>query len=159
MLDALRNFLTFKGEEQQRPFTDDDQRLAFAALLVHCVAVDGAAGEDERARMREILKADYGLSGDDLERLITEAERVDAEAIDLYRFTSVLKRQMTIEERIRAVERLWEVIYVDGEVHEFEDNLVWRVAELLGVDRNARIGLKLAVAERHAQSERESHNE
>ncbi|WP_026380279.1 tellurite resistance TerB family protein [Afifella pfennigii] len=154
MLQRLRQLLNSVGSDDDTPtFTDDDKRLAFAALMVHCVAVDGVAGAGELAKVRAILKAEYGLSGAALEELIEEAKRVDAEAIDLYRFTSVLKRQMSIEERIRAVERLWEIVYVDGEVHEFEDNLVWRVAELLGVDRNVRIALKHAVAERRIAEE------
>ncbi|MBZ8134968.1 TerB family tellurite resistance protein [Afifella sp. IM 167] len=149
MLDKLKNlFGTLGGASGMPTYTDDDKRLAFAALLVHCVSVDGVSGSAERAKVRAILQTEYALTGADLEELISAAERVDAEAIDLYRFTSVLKREMTIEERIRAVERLWEIVYVDGEVHEFEDNLVWRVAELLGVDRNARIALKHSVADR-----------
>ena len=42
---------------------------------------------------------------------------------------------MSEEERIRVVENLWEIVFADGESHEFEENLVWRVAELLGVNR------------------------
>jgi uncharacterized tellurite resistance protein B-like protein len=54
---------------------------------------------------------------------------------------------MSEDERVRVVENLWEVVFADGESHEFEENLVWRVAELLGVHRRDRIAVKLAVAE------------
>ncbi|MBN9008986.1 MAG: TerB family tellurite resistance protein, partial [Rhizobiales bacterium] len=30
----------------------------------------------------------------------------------------------------------------DGEVHEFEENVLWRVAELMGVSSQVRIRLK-----------------
>ena len=43
---------------------------------------------------------------------------------------------------------MWELVFADGKVHEFEDNLVWRVAELLGVSSQARIRLKQAVREK-----------
>ena len=54
---------------------------------------------------------------------------------------------MSEEERIRVIENLWEIAFADGASHEFEENLVWRVAELLGVNRRDRIARKLAVAE------------
>ncbi len=37
---------------------------------------------------------------------------------------------------------MWEIVFADGEVHEFEDNVVWRVAELLGVSSRDRIRLR-----------------
>jgi uncharacterized tellurite resistance protein B-like protein len=42
---------------------------------------------------------------------------------------------------------MWKLVYADGTVHEFEDNAVWRVAELLGVPSQTRIALKKRVRE------------
>ena len=41
---------------------------------------------------------------------------------------------------------LWEIVYADGRVSEFEDNLVWRVADLLGVSARERLTLRREVA-------------
>jgi uncharacterized tellurite resistance protein B-like protein len=43
---------------------------------------------------------------------------------------------------------MWELVYADGRVSEFEDNVVWRAADLLGVSSRDRIDLKRRVAER-----------
>ena len=51
----------------------------------------------------------------------------------------------TRADRERIVEMMWQLVYADGSVHEFEDNVVWRVAELLGVSSQVRIRLKQAV--------------
>jgi uncharacterized tellurite resistance protein B-like protein len=48
---------------------------------------------------------------------------------------------------VRVVENLWEVVYADGASHEFEENLVWRVAELLAVNRRDRIAARRQVVE------------
>ena len=40
---------------------------------------------------------------------------------------------------------MWELIYADGRANEFEDNLVWRVADLLGVSSRERIELRQQV--------------
>lgn len=148
MLQALRDFVeSWSDDGQEHRFTDDDVRLAAAALLVHCMAVDGAVGRPEEAKLRSALQQDYGLRGEDLQALIEEAKSADREAVDLYRFTSVLKRHLDRGGRIEIVKRLWDMVYADGEVHEFEDNLVWRVAELLGVERQERLKIKADVAD------------
>ena len=41
---------------------------------------------------------------------------------------------------------MWEIVYADGHVHEFEDNTIWRVAELLGVSSRDRMVLRHKVA-------------
>ena len=71
-------------------------------------------------------------------------EEADKEAVDLYGFTSVLKRQADDADREKIVAMMWRLVYSDGALHEFEDNVIWRVAELLGVDPKARIRLKQA---------------
>ena len=148
MLDALRGFIRRLGvEEEGRHFSADDSRLALAALLVHTVAIDGVVSDAERGKLRELLGRNFGLTGDDLDQLIEDATAADNEAIDLYRFTSVLKRHMNEDARIRVIENLWEMAFADGASHEFEENLVWRVAELLGVSPRDRIAMKRLVAE------------
>lgn len=152
MLDALRDFMRGFGlAEEERHVSPDDTRLALAALLVHCMAVDGTVSEDERATLRDLLVRNFTLSDTDLDTLIDDATQAEQEAVDLYRFTSVLKAQMSEEERIGVIELLWEIVYADGKAHEFEENLVWRVAELMGVNRRDRIAKKHAV--REAQSD------
>jgi len=148
MLDMLRDFVRRLGsEERERHFSEDDVRLALAALLVHCTAIDGAVSERERGTLKELLSRNFGLSDADLETLLSDALNAEREAVDLYRFTSVLKRQMDEGQRIRVIENLWEIVFADGASHEFEENLVWRVAELLGVHRSDRIAAKRAIAE------------
>ena len=150
MLSALREFISSLGQDTApaRQFDDSDIRLALAALLTHAMAIDGVIDDTEQSKMRKLLEAEFDISGDDLDILIEEGGRADNEAVDLYGFTSVLKRGMEKEQRVRVVEHLWEMVYADGEVHEFEDNLIWRIAELLGVERTERIGRRSRVEAR-----------
>jgi uncharacterized tellurite resistance protein B-like protein len=148
MLGALRDFIRRLGtEEAASHFPPSDTRLALAALLVHAVAIDGVTSDEERTKLRDLLARNFDLSGEALDLLIADATAAEAEAVDLYRFTSVLKSRMSEDERIRVVENLWEMAYADGTSHEFEENLIWRVAELLAVNRRDRIAMKRRVAE------------
>ena len=154
MLDALRDFFRrISGPEEQRHFSEDDARLAVAALLVHAMAIDGMVSPAERTKLEDLLGRQLALSGADLKTLIADAIAAEHESVDLYRFTSVLKRQMDEEQRIRVVESLWEIAYADGKSHEFEENLVWRVAELLAVNPRDRIARKRLVAENRLADE------
>jgi uncharacterized tellurite resistance protein B-like protein len=113
--------------------------------LFHVIAVDGVVSTPEREKLSEGLMRRYQLDRQGVRKLIADAETADNEAIDLYGFTSILKQHLDIPERERIIELMWTVVYADGVVHEFEDNIIWRVAELLGVSSQARIRLKQAV--------------
>jgi len=149
MFDRLKQFVSELTSDQpeEAMFDENDHRLAAAALLVHAVAIDGFVDEDERAVVNDVLKRKFDLSAAETEELVAEAVEKDQEAVDLYGFTSIIKRTFDQEGRQAMVEMLWEIVYADGVVHEFEDNLVWRVAELLGVSTRDRMRLKAKVRE------------
>lgn len=149
MLNALKSFvreLTF-GESGTKTFAEDDKRLAAAALLFHLIDIDGVIEESESDKLREILQKHYDLSEQETSELIAAAKQRDEEAVDLYGFTSVLKRTTDENERLAIVEMMWEIVYADGHVHEFEDNTIWRVAELLGISTRDRMTLRHKVAQ------------
>jgi len=127
---------------------EEELRLAAAALLVHASAIDGHVDPAERRKLKTLLQARFDLDGHAVRQLLDEAGEREAESVDLYRFTSVLCRELDQEGRKRVVEMLWEVAMADGIVHEFEANLVWRVAELLGVSTRDRVRLRKAVESR-----------
>ena len=87
--------------------------------------------------------------------MIASATLVEGEAVDLYHFTSVIMRSVDEEGRLRIVEMMWELVYADGEVSEFEDNVVWRAADLLAVSSRDRIDLKHRIAARTSSACRE----
>lgn len=148
MFDTLKSlFAEISGRRAEEPPVLDE-RLATAALLVHTIAVDGAIKPKERHALREALTHHFGLSRSEADDLIEVARERDNEAVDLYGFTSVLKRSLEPAGRERVIEMMWEIVYADGGVHEFEDNMVWRVAELLGVSARDRIRLRKRIEAR-----------
>ncbi|MDQ2634008.1 MAG: TerB family tellurite resistance protein [Pseudomonadota bacterium] len=122
-----------------RPGGSDDPRVAAAALMYHVMDADGVRHDAEWERMKEILAEAYGLSGQALDRLVAAGGEADDNAVDLYAFTSVLKRHLDETARIEFVGLMWEIVFADGELHELEDHTLWRIAELIGVDRRDRI--------------------
>lgn len=143
MLDALRRFVRELGISPAASAAGtDDSRLSVAALLYHAIAVDGFVTEEEADRIRAVLKQHFGIDDNEAASLVAAGKVADLEAIDLYKFTSTLKHRLDYAGRLAVVAMLWEVVFADGHLHEFEDNVVWRVAELLGIAPRDRIALK-----------------
>jgi uncharacterized tellurite resistance protein B-like protein len=143
MLDRLRRLVADLAQAEGPPeFTEDDHRVAAAALLVHIMKADGTVDAAERATLHRIIKDSFGLDDDEAERLAAEARLRDDQAIDLYGFTSVLKRHLDRDQRLHLIEMMWKMVFADGSMSELEDNIVWRVAELLGISTRDRVLLK-----------------
>src|ERR1700692_738027 len=149
MLDGLRQFIADvvpPAAHQDRTFDDTGYRLAATALLIHVISLDGEPTEVERRKLHSLIESRFGLDRGAADQLIASATLVEGEAVDLYHFTSVIMRSVDEVGRLRIVEMMWELVYADGEVSEFEDNVVWRAADLLGVSSRDRIDLKHRVA-------------
>jgi len=123
----------------------DETQLATAALLFHAIAIDGTVTEDEMARLKPLLSAHFQLSEPEFNRLLTMAQQREREAIDIYRFTSVLRDRLSLDEKREIITMMWRVVYADGELGALEDNLIWRTAELLAVPARDRMELKQMV--------------
>ncbi|MET3661621.1 TerB family tellurite resistance protein [Aquamicrobium ahrensii] len=146
MLDRFLSFLKDIPGGSGRHTRDDDPRVAAAALLYHVMNVDGVRQDAEWERLKAVLGESYSISGAELDELALAGEQADREAVDLYAFTSVLKRHLDVEGRKAFITLMWEIVFADGELHELEDNTVWRVAELLDVERQDRIAARRKVA-------------
>lgn len=150
MLEKLRQFIsdiaTGDGPEQQRKFDDNDYRLAATALLIHVISLDGEPSVAERRKLHSLLEYRFELDSASTDALIALAERAEGEAVDLYHFTSLIMRKVNESGRARIVEMMWELVYADGHVSEFEESVVWRAADLMGISSSERIALKHRVA-------------
>jgi len=142
MFDAISRLFTNRPEPHSFVI---EPKMAVAALLVHLAAVDGAVSAAERATVTGALQDFYDLSPDEVERLVVEATRRDAESVDFYRFTSALA-SLPDEEKIQIIRMMWQVVYADKENHELEDNMVWRIAELIHVSSRDRTTLRNQIA-------------
>jgi uncharacterized tellurite resistance protein B-like protein len=143
MLEQLKSFLgSLKPASGDKKSGADDVRVAAAALMIYVADSDGLRGDAESAQLRAALAEAYDISGKQLEKILSAGEKASREAIDFYQFTSVLNRQLGQDEKIGLVRLLWETVYADGELHEIEDNVVWRIAELIGVEQRQRVVLR-----------------
>lgn len=152
MLDSILKFVSelADGSRDAARFEDNDYRISAAALLVHAATIDGNISDDERERLYDLIKQRFELDDAAADELIGAAVDAEQNAVDLYGFTSRLNRGMDDPARRRLIEMMWDIVFVDGRVSEFEDNLLWRAADLLHVPSRERIELRRRMAEKYA---------
>jgi len=147
MLDRLRQFIAdIAAPAEERMFDDGDYRLAAAALLIHVISLDGRPSPVEIGKLKSLLALRFELDEASADRLVAEATLAEGGAIDLYQFTRVIMRTVNEEGRLRIVEMMWELVYADDRVTEFEENVVWRAADLLGISGRDRVNLRRRVS-------------
>lgn len=141
MFDALKALFTKPGTR----LGPMEPRLAVAAILVHLAGIDGEVSETEQGLIRGALKARYGLDDTSVDRLIADATARDRESVDFYGFTSTLST-LGSAEKLEIIRMMWEVVFADRKNHELEDNMVWRIAELIGVSARERTLLRAEIS-------------
>ncbi len=125
----------------------DDVQVAAVALLIEAAVMDGDFDDAEREAIAGLIESRFGLEGAGVEELIALGEEAVEKSSQLYAFTRVVKTGFDFEDRIEMIEMLWDVACADGEIHDFEANLVRRVAGLIHVsDRDSGAARKRALA-------------
>lgn len=135
MLASLKNLLFGAGEEDVAAGRHDATALhrAAAGLLVEAALLDGHFHDKERRRIDALLRERFALSAGAAETLIAAAEAAAGEKVESYTVTRTIRDHFDPSERVRMIEMLWEVVYADGALDDFEANMMRRMAGLLYV--------------------------
>jgi uncharacterized tellurite resistance protein B-like protein len=144
MLDALTALVLklVDDQEPKNPFETKELQLAITALLVQLASVEGDMSEPKRNKLHAVAKSSFGLDDVATTQLVDEAIAASRRAVDLYHFTRQLNAVLDDEGRRRIVRMMWEVVQIDKCVSDYENNIIWRVADLLGVPSRQRIALR-----------------
>ena len=133
MLRKLMNF--FKPDESGAVVHSAKAlHLAAAGLLVEAATADADYGAGQRAVIVSLCRDQFGLTQADAEELVAEAEEEAKDTSELYGFTRTVREQMPPEERVQIIEMLWEVVYADGVLHDYEAGLLRRICGLIYVE-------------------------
>ena len=126
----------------------EDAQVAAAALMVEAARLDGSFTDHERDRIRTLLVERFRLTPWLAAELLARAERTATESVAWQGFTQAIKDGLAPEERIGVIEMLWEVVYADGRLHDYEASLLRRVTGLLYVGDRESGEARLRVLER-----------
>jgi len=143
MLNAIRDFfesnLSPGGTEQDEAHR---LRLAVAALLLEMTRMDETARPEECARVEEAVRERFELTPEETRELLALAEAESKDATDYFQFTSLINRHYGPGERVALVRELWRIAYGDAILHQNEEYLVRKLAELLHVPHSQLLATK-----------------
>ena len=146
MFRSLKAFFSTLVEHERQSPAVSKLQLATAALLTRVATVHIEMSQARRAKLHAVLRSHFDLDDPATAMLLEESAAVNRTAVDLYRFTRQLNQFLNDESRRRLVRMMWEVVCADGRVNELEDNIIWRVADLLGVTTRQRVELRQQIA-------------
>lgn len=114
-----------------------DGRVAATALLVHVARIDGHIDEVERGRLEGLFTERLGLTLDQARGLVALGEDASLARPDLAELVETAGRDGDETERRELLAMAYSVAAANGAIAEFEEDLVWRVGQLLGFDEAA----------------------
>lgn len=154
MLSAIRKFFDQHiAPQPDEPEASAERRaqIAAAVLLVEVARSDHQFSEAERQTVLQSVQSKFGLSPAQAQELVALAESESLEAHDIYQFTSQIEATFTPERKVRLIEELWRAAYSDTVLHEYEEHLIRRVADMLHLSHSQFIGAKLRVLAERGQ--------
>jgi uncharacterized tellurite resistance protein B-like protein len=146
MIKRLKRLFKVKSGADS-PEDEQDIALAVAALMVEVMLMDGRLDPAEHNAISNMLQQRFDLAEHEIEELIVRATKAADKAHDLFQFTSRIIKAYPINQRSDIIRELWHVAMADGHVDAYEEQLIRRIAELIGVHHQHFIDAKIQARE------------
>jgi uncharacterized tellurite resistance protein B-like protein len=134
MLKVLKRALGVTRDESH-PIPPRERRqleLAVAVLLHEARRADYQEGDVKESDAGAAALRDlFGLEPAQATELLAEGREKAQHLTSFYAPVTVIKREYSLQERIRLVEHLWRVSFADGLLNPYEDHYVRKIAHLL----------------------------
>tara|TARA_B100000965_G_scaffold156626_1_gene130525 strand:+ start:184 stop:630 length:447 start_codon:yes stop_codon:yes gene_type:complete len=128
LLQSLKSIFSNSDTTEEERNEDID---ILSGLMIEAAYTDGIISQDEinkiSSSLINIFKEDPHLVEKSLSRALENKDN----SLSLYFYTSKLNKSFSDEKKVLLIEVLWEVILSDNKVHDFETNLIRRLAGLL----------------------------
>jgi uncharacterized tellurite resistance protein B-like protein len=140
MFDSFKNII--KNTDEEIKDSNNDYKVDSDAIICEAASMDGVFDKNEESLILSMIQKQFNLDDEQASKILTEGKKLAEEATQLHGFTRVIKESWELEKRIRLLEMLWELAYVDGELNAAEDMLIRRIAGLIHVEDRERMEAK-----------------
>lgn len=123
----------------------DPLRLATAAVLLETAYADGEFTPAEDGDVVGYLQRSFSLAPEEARELLSAANELRNKTIDHFALTNYIRKNAPLEERLDVVKTMWRVAYSDGRLTDYENYLVRKLADLLGIEHHRMIEAKVEV--------------
>ena len=129
MFQSLKNiFSADKGINLENENSEID---ILCGLMIEAANTDGKITQEELNKISNSLINVFKEDPKIVEESLSKAFENKDNSRSLYFYTSKLNKSFSDQKKIMLIEVLWEVILSDNEIHDFETNLIRRLAGLL----------------------------
>ena len=134
MLQKLKNiFDKVKQENNSEVEIIEEEIYAVLSLLIEACKVDGIVSDDEIEKITGLLINKFHLEPSKTKNAIIFVLEKANEKVEIFSDIKVILDTMDHEERIKVVEMLWGVVLADGNIDDYESNLMRKISSLLHV--------------------------
>ena len=134
MFQNLKNiFEKVKQENNSEVEIIEEEIHAVLSLLIEACKVDGIVSDDEIEKITELLINKFHLEHSKAKNAVNFVLEKANEKVEIFSDIKVVLDTMDHEERIKVVEMLWGVVLADGNVDDYESNLMRKISSLLHV--------------------------
>ena len=129
MLQSLKKI--FAGDQTLNTEIENKDIDILSGLMIEAANTDGEVAQEELNKISHSLINVFKEDPKVVEISLTKAFENRDNSKSLYYYTSKLNKSYSNENKIKLIEVLWEIILADNEIHDFETNLIRRLAGLL----------------------------
>ena len=129
MLQSLKNI--FAANQSINIETNNKEIDLLSGLMIEAANTDGEVTQEELNKISHSLINVFKEDPKVVEISLTKAFENRDNSKSLHYYTSKLNKSYSNENKIKLIEVLWEIILADNEIHDFETNLIRRLAGLL----------------------------
>ena len=142
MLAKLKQFLTSHSQAVTPEEKARQLNLAAVSLLLEVIFADETLSEEEAKLLPQLMTKALSLTQAETEELIDEAKKIQGDSISLYEFTKEINEQCDIEQKQKLILAMWKLAYADGQLCQYEDQIIRRTADLLYLKHSELIQMR-----------------
>lgn len=142
MIAKLRRFLEAHTQAVSPEDKAHQLKLAAASMLLEVVFADETLSSQEAELLPKLLTETLSMSQADAQALINEAKSVQGNATSLFEFTSAINAEFSLEQKQQLLLAMWQLAYADGQLSQYEDQIIRRTADLLYLKHSELIQMR-----------------
>ena len=120
------------NNQSSRDNKEDTKNLELlSGLMIEAAYTDGQIDDNELNKIKLSLIDIFEENPNDVDLVLNEAIKNKNNSKSLHHYTSHINKNFDDNTKLLLIETLWEIVLSDGEVHDFESNLLRRLAGLL----------------------------
>ena len=129
MINLLKNILNNRNLKDDE---EDSKNLELiCGLMIEAAFTDGKIEESEIKKIKFSLVNVFDEDAEEVDLVLNQAIKNKNNSKSLHYYTSFINKNFDNDKKILLIEALWEIVLSDGEIHDFESNLIRRLAGLL----------------------------